>query len=74
MFEVDGYGLVHEWRSREQRRNKGEHLPIVALTAGAFEEDRQHCLEVGMDDFLAKPVRVSELNGVLKKWIGASGD
>jgi CheY-like chemotaxis protein len=44
-------------------------LPVVALTAGAFEEDRQHCIDVGMDGFLAKPLKVSELTAVLKKWI-----
>jgi CheY-like chemotaxis protein len=70
---MDGFEATANIREWEQAAGQA-HLPIVALTAGAFEEDRQHCLEVGMDDFLAKPVRVSELSAALKKWIGASGD
>jgi signal transduction histidine kinase/ActR/RegA family two-component response regulator len=44
-------------------------LPIIALTAGAFEEDRQHCLTVGMDDFLTKPINIGELTLALNKWL-----
>jgi CheY-like chemotaxis protein len=39
--------------------------PIVALTAGAFEDTRQKCRDAGMDDYLAKPVRLSDLQSVL---------
>jgi HPt (histidine-containing phosphotransfer) domain-containing protein len=42
----------------------------VALTAGAFEEDRQRCLEVGMDDFLAKPLDIEKLTATLVRWLG----
>jgi CheY-like chemotaxis protein len=65
---MDGFEATARIREWEQEGGR-PHLPIVALTAGAFEEDRQHCIEVGMDDFLAKPVRVSELSAALKKWI-----
>jgi CheY-like chemotaxis protein/nitrogen-specific signal transduction histidine kinase len=44
-------------------------LPIVALTAGAFEDDRKRCFEAGMDDFLAKPVRIEDLARVLARWL-----
>ena len=43
--------------------------PIVALTANAFAEDRQRCLEAGMDDYLAKPFDVQDLQQVLRRWI-----
>ncbi len=45
------------------------HLPIVALTADAFEEDRQNCVNAGMDDFLAKPLDIKDLATVLAKWV-----
>ncbi len=42
--------------------------PIIALTANAFPEDRQRCLDAGLDDYLAKPFQMSELLGLLQKW------
>jgi CheY-like chemotaxis protein/anti-sigma regulatory factor (Ser/Thr protein kinase) len=43
-------------------------IPIVAMTAHALKEDRQHCLDVGMNDYLSKPVHVDELVAILKKY------
>ncbi|MBT9594854.1 MAG: response regulator [Vitreoscilla sp.] len=45
-----------------------ETLPIVALTAAAFEEDRERCQRVGMNDFVTKPVSAERLRAVLVKW------
>ncbi|NEV63776.1 ATP-binding protein [Thiorhodococcus minor] len=52
-------------------RQLPEHaaLPIVAMTANAFEEDRRLCIEAGMSDFLAKPVRLARLSAVLRRWL-----
>jgi signal transduction histidine kinase/CheY-like chemotaxis protein/ABC-type phosphate/phosphonate transport system substrate-binding protein len=59
--------------TRAIRRHEGEaqqvRVPIVALTAGAFEDDRRHCLEAGMDDFLVKPVNLKDLEAMLGKWL-----
>ena len=44
-------------------------VPIIALTANVLPEDRRTCLEAGMDDFLAKPVRLEELSTMIPKWI-----
>jgi len=46
-------------------------LPVVAMTANAMEQDRQQCLDSGMNDFLSKPIDPRELLGVLVRWIPA---
>jgi signal transduction histidine kinase/CheY-like chemotaxis protein/HPt (histidine-containing phosphotransfer) domain-containing protein len=64
---MDGYEAtrkIRQWESEQAR----PHLPIVALTAGAFEEDRRHCIAAGMDDFLAKPIGINELTAMLERW------
>ncbi len=64
---MDGYDATSAWRTREEREGLGRRLPIVALTANAFATDRQHCLAVGMDDFLAKPLQLEELLAMLAR-------
>ena len=44
--------------------------PIVAMTANAFEEDRQLCLEAGMDDYMTKPFDKEDLEAMLDRWCG----
>jgi CheY-like chemotaxis protein len=64
---------IRRWEieQAEHAENARPRLTIVALTAGAFEEDRQHCLEVGMDDFLAKPIAIEKLTATLVRWLGS---
>lgn len=50
------------------RKQYGHTIPIIALTANATEDDRNHCIEAGMDDFLSKPYTLNQLNQTLTKW------
>jgi signal transduction histidine kinase/CheY-like chemotaxis protein len=50
-----------------------ERMPIVALTASVMDWERERCIQAGMDDFLGKPVRLDDLEGVLDKWTVAVG-
>ena len=68
MPELDGYGAAQQIRQWEADSSQ-VRLPIVALTADAFEEDRQRCLAVGMDDFVTKPISLPALTAALAKWL-----
>ncbi len=69
---MDGYIATEQIRQWEISNNQ-TRLPIIALTADAYEEDHQHCLTVGMDDFLTKPIALESLKSALSKWLPARG-
>jgi signal transduction histidine kinase/DNA-binding response OmpR family regulator len=62
---VSGVDATVEIRQREQ--NSGQHVPIYALTANAMKGDREGYLSIGMDGYLAKPIRAAELDQLLSE-------
>lgn len=64
MPELDGLEAARIQRQREQ--GGGKRVPIVALTAHAMKGDRERCLEAGMDDYVSKPLRGSQLDRVIE--------
>jgi signal transduction histidine kinase len=66
MPELDGFEATREIRAREERTGQ-RRVPIVAMTARAFTEDRAQCQAVGMDDFLAKPLKLADVAEVLAR-------
>jgi CheY-like chemotaxis protein len=65
---MDGYASTTAIRDWELRLNRAR-TPVIALTADAFEEDRQHCLAVGMDGFLTKPIAQRDLVSALQAYL-----
>jgi signal transduction histidine kinase len=71
MPEMDGFEASRAIRAWESTRQSGsrQHIAIIALTASATEDDRRRCLDAGMDDFLSKPLRGTELGQALGRWL-----
>ncbi len=70
---MGGYTATTEIRKMQKRQNR-PHIPIVAMTASAFDDDRKNCLEAGMDEHLCKPVKKSEYIEVIKKLVKPARD
>ncbi|BAL95626.1 PAS/PAC sensor hybrid histidine kinase [Rubrivivax gelatinosus IL144] len=64
---LDGFAATREIRAR-----LGPALPIVAMTANAFDEDRELCLQAGMNDHVPKPVSPEQLYATLLRWLPAA--
>ena len=66
MPEVDGYTATRMIRSRQDEKR---NVPIIALTADALPDDKEKCLNSGMNDYVAKPFRLEDLQGVLQRYL-----
>jgi len=69
MPEMDGFDATREIRKLAIKAINAQPLPIVAMTANVMSGDRERCLDVGMDDYIGKPVRRDELASILKRWL-----
>ncbi|MCP3956421.1 MAG: response regulator [bacterium] len=66
---LDGYQATRRIRDLEQDGRR--RLPIIAVTANAMKGDREKCLAAGMDDYVAKPIKLDQLDALLKRWLAA---
>ena len=67
MPRMNGYDATRA--IRQITLPEGQHIPIIAMTANAFAEDRRNAFEAGMDDHLAKPIDVDQLLNVLTRYL-----
>jgi signal transduction histidine kinase/CHASE3 domain sensor protein/DNA-binding NarL/FixJ family response regulator len=67
MPELDGYQATELIRRSEASYR---NIPIIAMTANAIKGDKERCLDVGMNDYISKPLKVRELVEILNRWLG----
>ncbi|MCP5103499.1 MAG: response regulator [bacterium] len=73
MPEMDGLEAVRKIREIETRSRqpaaRSPHIPIIAMTAKSMKGDYEKCIEAGMDDYIAKPIRREKVFNMIKKWV-----
>ena len=69
MPEMDGFEATRTLR--KTLASTGRKTSIIAMTANALEGDRERCLAAGMDDYVAKPVRIEDLSAAIGRWFGS---
>ncbi|HVU08632.1 MAG TPA: response regulator, partial [Verrucomicrobiae bacterium] len=70
MPEMDGLEATRLIRDRQKvkRKNYESRIVIVAMTAQAMQGDRDKCIAAGMDDYLAKPIRLADVRNIIERW------
>jgi len=72
MPEMDGFEATAGIRAKE--KSTGGHIPIIAMTAHSLKGDQERCLAAGMDGYVSKPIRTSELFATIEKLLGDAGE
>lgn len=72
MPEMDGFAATEHIRKNEADLLNRETV-IVAMTAHAVKGDREKCINIGMDDYISKPISIDRLSQMLEKWLQAAG-
>jgi len=70
MPRMDGYEAARNIREFEENSREGARIPIIALTANAMQDDREKCLNAGMDDYIPKPVKQEALFEMIHRHLG----
>jgi signal transduction histidine kinase/HPt (histidine-containing phosphotransfer) domain-containing protein len=75
---MNGLETTRLIRQRQQQRTKFPHykspIIVVAMTANAMPGDREKCLAAGMDDYIAKPVRIEDVRAIVERWAAVACD
>ena len=77
MPDMDGLEATKQLRLQEQQQHPPCRIPVIAVTANAFEGERERCLAAGMDDYVSKPFKGAELREILQRWllrVGGQGE
>jgi CheY-like chemotaxis protein len=72
MPEMDGFEATRNIRQMQKQGNL-KRIPIIALTANAMQQDRDECLNAGMDDHLSKPYTRLQMRAMLDRWLPVEG-
>ncbi len=68
--EKNGFQITKEIREYEKQTGKSKNVPIIALTANTLDNDKEKCIQTGMNDYLPKPFTPDELREMIKQYIG----
>lgn len=69
MDGIEATRRIRNWEGTNSTTQPLNHLPVVAMTAHAMKDDREMCLEAGMDDYITKPIKRELVFEVLEKWV-----
>ena len=69
--EMNGYDITAEIRKHEKMNNIKDPVIIIALTANTYENDKEKCLDIGMNEYISKPFSAQQLIETIEKYIPA---